>query len=468
MWGDGRLDRDGGSFRDPAGYVISGDEQILRAITTAGEADFQAVQSSGFLEDLVQKGILTGYADSAVSTTDFRPAHGHPVVRLIEHPRLPFISYPYEWCFSALKAAALLQLDLLIESVDRGFILKDASAFNVQFVDTRPVFIDHLSFRPYQEGEYWLGHEQFVRQFFSPLLVEWLTGLSPCPWYRGALDGLPSDDVLKILSLVDRLRPAVLLHITLPSWFAKRHRQKEPTTLGKRKLLPRVALQRIFRGLHRSIERLTPPATSGTWSDYATNNSYGTAAADMKKRFVAEAVTSAAPQQLWDLGCNTGDYAFVALEAGAQRVIGLEGDRSAAEEAFRRASSRGACFLPLCVDVLNPTSGAGWRERERGGLTARARPDFVMALALIHHLAFRGNVPLEDIIDWLVGFAPEGVIEFVPKHDPMVVQLLALRSDLFASYDEAHFRQLIGKHARIVREKTLPGSGRLLIQFSRS
>jgi ribosomal protein L11 methylase PrmA len=171
---------------------------------------------------------------------------------------------------------------------------------------------------------------------------------------------------------------------------------------------------------------------------------------------------------LWDIGCNTGDYAFLALEAGADRVIGLEADNRAVEYAFRRAVERNARFLPLRMNVLNPSPSSGWRQRERPGLDLRMRgADFILALALVHHLAFRGNVPLEDIVAWLVSLAPAGVIEFVPKQDPMVQVLLSSRSDNFASYTEEVFRRAVQANSRIVAEERLDGSGRLVVHYVR-
>ena len=110
---------------------------------------------------------------------------GAAAVHLLEHPRVPFISYPYEWSASLLRKAALHHLDTQLEALERGFTLSDATAYNVQFVGPKPVFIDHLSFRPYRDGEIWAGHRQFCMQFLNPLIIWSRLGIAPNPWYRG-------------------------------------------------------------------------------------------------------------------------------------------------------------------------------------------------------------------------------------------------------------------------------------------
>ena len=67
---------------------------------------------------------------------------------MLEHERVPVVSYPYEWSFAMLREAAALQLDVLRAALDEGMSLKDGTAYNVQFVGSRPTFIDVGSFEP--------------------------------------------------------------------------------------------------------------------------------------------------------------------------------------------------------------------------------------------------------------------------------------------------------------------------------
>ncbi|MGH6917125.1 MAG: class I SAM-dependent methyltransferase, partial [Geminicoccaceae bacterium] len=139
----------------------------------------------------------------------------------------------------------------------------------------------------------------------------------------------------------------------------------------------------------------------------------------------------------------------------------------ALDAAFVRAESEGLSFLPLFLDLANPTPSQGWGERERRGLTDRASADAVLALALVHHLAIGRNIPLEEVVAWFVGLAAHGVIEFVPKSDPMVQRLLRLREDIFDDYTEQAFIGHLQSQARVVRRVTVSKTDRKLFWFSR-
>jgi ribosomal protein L11 methylase PrmA len=224
----------------------------------------------------------------------------------------------------------------------------------------------------------------------------------------------------------------------------------------------------MLRGLRSWIARLEPGGPKRTvWSDYAGETSYAPAEAEAKRAFVAGFVSRVRPGTVWDLGCNTGDYSAAALEAGARRVVGFDFDRAAAGRAFERARRESLDFLPLVLDAANPTPSQGWAEAERPGLHARADADALLALALVHHLAIGRNVPLPRVAGWLVDLAPAGVVEFVPKSDPMVGELLRLREDIFDGYDEPQFLSALGERAEILETARVSASGRLLVSFRR-
>ena len=196
-------------------------------------------------------------------------------------------------------------------------------------------------------------------------------------------------------------------------------------------------------------------------------NTYAPPEAAAKQAFVAEFVEKTRPETVFDLGCNTGHYSETALGAGAQRVVGFDFDQTALDLAFQRASAKALQFTPLYLDAANPTPSQGWQQRERHGLAERLKADAVIALAFEHHLAIGRNVPLGQVVAWICGFAPAGVIEFVAKSDPTVRRMLKLREDIFADYTREQFEAHLSACARIVASRTVSPEGRTLYWFQK-
>ncbi|MCH8342466.1 MAG: class I SAM-dependent methyltransferase [Planctomycetes bacterium] len=456
------------SFRDPSGRVFLRDGRIFRTVTRRAAADFQRVVETGLLEELAREDLLVPWRQ--VPLADAAPVDGN-VVKVLEHDRLDFISYPYEWSFAGLKAAAILHLDIQLRALSKGITLSDASAYNVQFVGPRPVFIDHLSFRPYREGEFWRGHRQFCDQFLNPLLLRAWLGIPHNAWYRGAMEGIPAVAVAATLPWRAWLAPRIATHVMFPAWFERLALRSSNSAVSRKvskTKLPRRSFERMLRSLRSWIAGLRPKGAAKTvWSDYAASNTYTGAEAQKKRVFVARFAERVKPALLWDIGCNTGEYAQVALEAGAALAIGFEYDPGALERAFHRAESRDLRFLPLYLDAANPSPSQGWNQAERDGLAARGPAPGLLALAVVHHLCVGRNIPLADAVAWLVGQAHQGVIEFVPKKDSMVQALLSFREDIFDDYCDESFDCALSMVAKVVHSETITESGRRLVWYER-
>jgi ribosomal protein L11 methylase PrmA len=453
-----------GSFRDPSGRVYELGGRILRTVADHFAPDFDFVESTGLFQHLIKQKWLVPFekAENSVlssATNNFK--------YVLEVSRLPFISYPYEWSFPALKAAALLHLEIHLAALEYGVTLSDASAYNIQFHGTRPIFIDHLSFRRYRPGEIWAGHRQFCEQFLNPLLLRAFFGIPHNAWYRGTQEGIGAQELSRLLKWQHRLSWSVLTHVILQAFF-QRSVEKDSVKLEKANLRPDAfplsSLRRMLKKLHSWISGLHPAdSTKTVWQDYSKTHSYSSAEAESKRRFVAEFVTKEKPKLIWDLGCNTGDYCITALQAGAKYAVGFDYDQGALDLAFARAHEQYLAFQSLFFDAANPAPNQGWNERERSGLQARAAADAVLALAFIHHLAIARNIPLDQLVDWITNLAPAGIIEFVPKSDPMVQSLLCRREDIFSDYTKEDFLNYVENRATIVNTATVSSSGRLLV-----
>ncbi len=458
--------RDAGSFRDPSGSVLVAADRVFRTVMPFAAADYESTRRSGILEELAAGGLVL---DERPVGKEVLGSLGEGASYVVEHPKLPFISYPYEWCFHALKDAALLHLDVHLRCLERGVTLSDASAFNIQFRGPAPVFIDTLSFRPYREGEIWAAHRQFCDHFLNPLLLRALLGIPHNAWYRGTMDGIPLEHLANALPFRAKLSWNVLKHVVLHSLLEKASASGRATGAAGQVRLPPAAFRRILTGLRDWVGALQPKDRSKTvWQDYARANSYSEEEARKKAQFVTEFAAATKPALLWDLGCNSGEYSKAALGAGAGLCVGFDFDAGAVEAAYLRAKAEKLNLLPLHLDATNPSPSQGWAQHERKGMRERAPADAILALALVHHLAVARNVPLDYVVDWLTGLGRTGIIEFVQKDDPMVRELLRLREDIFPDYSEQNFERALRARARIRKVEQVCATGRKLYWFERS
>ena len=459
---------DPASYRDPSGRVYIRGGRVFRTVMPYASGDFDYVQSTGIIEELEKEGLI-------VESKQIDPAilgeEGAGACYVIEHPRLPFISYPYEWSFSALKTASLIFLDIQLRALAKGVTLSDATAYNIQFVGPKPIFIDRLSFRRYREGEFWLGHKQFCEQFLNPLLLRSIFGIPHNSWYRGALEGITSDDLVGLLPWRRKFTWKILTNVVLPVAFQKKATEDlvaEQAKSYKKRKLPLVTFRRILESLKEWISGLKPADTEKSiWSDYAKTHNYSIEELEHKSKYVSHFIESLKPKLVGDLGTNIGDYAAVALKAGAAYVIGFDYDQKALEIAFSRAQEERLQYLPLFLDGANPTPDQGWAQKERKGLSNRLAADAILVLAFTHHLAIGRNIPLPELLNWLTSLAPKGVVEFVPKSDPMIKCMLNFREDIFHDYTEERFLCYLETVANIVETEVVSSSGRRLIRYSR-
>lgn len=464
--------RDAGSFRDPSAYIFEEDGRIIRAIMPAAADRFAQMYDAGILAKLAEKGLMiatTRIPADAAQLKRFRGARDDMAAALYAHPKVPMITYPYEWSFSQLKDAALAHLDLQIAALGLGYELSDATAYNMQFVDGRPVHIDAMSLRPYKDGVHWAGYNQFCRQFVLPLLLEAWAGLGFQKIYRGSIDGISFEDALAVLPR-RRLFTSMsgLLHVYLHGRAVMAKSSQAKTQADLTRSLPKsryLAILEQLRGFIAGLESAKRPASY--WKTYAAINSYSEPMRDTKLQFVEAWAKRQKPGVIWDIGGNTGDFSLAAIKGGAQFSVILDGDLDSLESAYRLRTKKGDKLLPLLMNLVDPTPNLGWRQKERKGLAERANADGITALAVIHHMCIGGNLPLAEAVRWLLDLAPTGIIEFVPKGDPMVDQLLQVRDDIFDDYTEEVFLATVSENNTIVNRHKFSENGRLLVSFER-
>ena len=454
--------RDPGSFRDPDGFVFCQGDGVYRAVSASGAERWRQFVTSGLAEELQSAGMLVPTRQvpgTSLGTAINLPANGI----VLQHDVIPFLSYPYEWTFAMLRDAAQLHLDILERTLPRGWSLKDATPFNVQFRGSIPLFVDVLSFSPLKAGEPWAGYNQFCRTMLYPLMLEAYKHVPFQPWLRSELEGIDPEVFGRMFRGLERLRPGVLSHVSAQAYLQRKFSNADysvrdrVTSAG---ITPEM-IARNVRGLRKLVERLRPAEDRTTWSDYARSH-YQPEALVMKEDFVREVVDGRTFKLVWDLGCNDG--LFARLVAGsAATVVAMDSDAGSIDRLYRALQQeQRSNILPLLMNLANPSPSQGWASRERQSLVARGKPELTLALALVHHMTITANVPLPALLDWLAELTNELVVEFMSKEDPMVQKLLLNKDDTYSDYNRESFERYLQERFTIVRSAALPGSTRYL------
>lgn len=459
------MERLGSSFRDPAGFLFRDGDRLLRQVNAEYAPDYDLLMGSGLYDALTAGGMLVRHREVAPPFSGFGPAY-----RVLEPERVPFVSYPYEWCFGELRDAALLTLRIQDAALDHGMTLKDASAFNVQFTGAAPVLIDTLSFERYRPGEPWIAYRQFCQHFLAPLLLMGGVDARLAGLWRAHLDGIPLDLASRLLPRGSWLRPGVALHVHLHARSLARHADTSPRAAARAPRVSETALRGLVDSLRSTIHALRWRPAATEWADYVQTRRYSAQAVAAKAALVREylACIDPAPGTVWDLGANTGEFSRIAAETGA-RVVAFDVDPAAVERSYQAARAEGgSSLLPLVLDLANPTPGLGWAGEERDAWLRRGPADVVLALALVHHLAIGNNVPLDAVAALLAQAGRTLLIEFVPKDDEQVQRLLRSRRDVFPGYTRQGFEAAFATRFRTLRSDAIEGSGRRMYLMERT
>jgi len=451
------------SFRDPSGFLFRRDGALYRQVSTRYREAYDRLMTGGLYAELVEAGLLVRHEEADVSLAAAEGAY--KVLRPVE---LPFISFPYEWCFRQLQDAALTTLEIQRRALAKGMWLKDASAYNIQFLDGRSLLIDTLSFEPYPEGQPWVAYRQFCQHFLAPLALMSRTDIRLGQLSRVHLDGVPLDLASRLLPRRTWFSLGLAMHLHAHAKTIVRYsdRATEPRSVTGR--FSRSSLEALVQSLTSTVRKLTWRGGDTEWADYyEANNNYSDDAMKEKIRLVGEMLDAVKPATVWDLGANTGRFSRLASERGAFTVA-WDIDPSCVEANYRQVSrGRERNLMPLLLDLTNPSPPLGWANAERDSVAARGAAGMVLALGLIHHLAIANNVPLPSVASYLAGLGKTLVIEFVPKEDSQVRKLLSSREDIFDAYHVAGFEAAFRSCFEVERVASIPGSQRTLYLMKR-
>jgi hypothetical protein len=445
------------SFRDPSGFLFARDGVLFRQINRVYAEDYSRLMESGLYDKLVKAGLLIPHVEVGQAWAE------SDAFKIIQPERVPFISYPYEWAFSQLKDAALATLSIQKRALKYVMSLKDASAYNIQFVRGRAALIDTLSFERYKEGQPWVAYRQFCQHFLAPLALMAYRDVRLSQLLRVYVDGVPLDLASRLLPARTRLNFGLLAHIHLHAGAEKRFAGQS----ARAARMSRNALVGLIESLESTVRKLSWKPAGTKWSNYYDITNYSDAAFEHKKQLVAEWTKRLNPKLVWDLGANTGVFSRAASSSGAF-TVSFDVDPAAVEQNYLQAKrEKEQNVLPLQIDLTNPSPALGWANRERESFGERGPADLVLALAVVHHLAITNNVPLPQLADFFAESGKWLVIEFVPKSDSQVRTMLASREDIFPNYTREGFESAFERRFVIHESAAVHESERRLYLMER-
>jgi hypothetical protein len=453
---------DASSFRDPFGCIFFHKEKVYRSIFSPGLPDFEAASKAGIYEKLIDAGLLIEHKEV------YAPKRAPQKTALcLEHPKIPMVSYPWEWPFSFLKEAALIHLEAMEFLIPKGFWLRDASAFNIQYDGERLRLIDTLSIGRRAPDSPWVAYGQFCSHFLAPLALAAFRDIRLLSLWRNYIDGIPLDLASNLIPLKKRYSPGLYMHLNLHAKFQAASEKRSDKKSEKPNRKPKVndrGLIGLIRSLRRTVQKINWGRTSKIWENYSEIRTYEQSDIKQKAEYVTKAIKHTNPKIVWDLGGNTGEYSKLAAENGAY-TVSIDGDPACTEHIYQIiCKERGVrSLLPLTMDLANPSPGLGWDGVERSNLMNRSQADLVLALALIHHLVLSSCIPLTKIAQWLACMGDRLLVEYIPQSDPMVQRLLANRNDVHLPYNRKAFQDGFGRYFQFLDELSLTNGRTLFI-----
>lgn len=446
------------SFRDPSGFIYEHERTIYRFVSSAYKEHYDKFLQSGLADELRKKQLLLPFTEVAVNHTGRTNWY-----KTLEPQQIPFISYAWEWCFEQLKDAALATLSLCNHALQKGMILKDATPSNIQLVDGKCKLIDTLSFETYNEGEPWVAYRQFCECFLNPLLVTHYTGVDIHRLQLAYPDGIPASVAATLLPFKTKMKPILYLHVHLQAKISGKQQAAQKQTARK---ISKKNIEQILESLRSCIANLSLPEQKTTWNNYYSETILSNQYLSEKKTIVSSLLQELNYTSVLDLGANEGEFSLLCKPDA--KVIATDFDSSCINNLYKKIrQDKRSNISPLVIDLTYPSPSMGWMNEERKAFFSRTKVDVCMALALIHHLAIAKNISFEQLAAFFASICHILIIEFVPKDDPKVKELLTWREDIFEGYRVEEFERVFATKFKLIKKKALASTERILLVYQK-
>lgn len=430
--------REHSSYKDTDAAVFRDESRIYRKINKSYTKTFNHLMTSGLYKKLTEEKLLIEH--KVIEAEDNY---------IIIEPQKIFITYPWEWCFSKIKEAALATLKIQKTALEYNMTLKDANYFNIQFVKNRPVLIDTTSFEIYREGGAWCAYRQFCENFLTVLSLMAMKDIRLKGLILSNINGIPLDLTVKLLPFKCRFNPGLMMHIYLHSKMQNKYSDNKKKIEGGK--ISKEQLKLFIDNLYNIVNSINLPKEKTEWSNYYSETNYSKESFENKKELIKEFTSNIAHAKVIDFGANTGVFSRLFKDS---EVYSLDIDEMAVEYNYKKAVEDSENNItPLVYDISNPSPAVGFENRERPDLPSRlGEADLVLALALMHHLRITSNIPFERQAEYFKKFGRYLVIEYVSKTDSKVRQMLTNRADVFNDYTIEGFEKAFKKSYKILKK----------------
>lgn len=429
-------------FKDQSGFIFKNNDELYTQINQCHREDFDFLMSSNLYRSLVSRELLIPHKEADL-IVDMLECY-----KIIKPKPLPLISYPYEWSFSQLKDAALLTLFIQKTALNYGMSLKEASAFNIQFLNNKPIFTDILSFEKYRKYSSWAAYRQFCENFLAPLALMAYKDIRLNELLKSHLEGIPLDLASSILKSPAKFNFSVQTHIHMQAKSQKHYENKTNISL--------LGLKALISSLEFAINSIKLPESDTLWASYQSNSNYSDAFFKVKHDIIREYIKLLKPDSVLDLNSNVGEYSRIASERGIF-TIAADADPLAVEHNYLIAKkNKERNTLPILLDLVSPSPAIGWANKQCEAFSKRVYADTVMAMGFIHQLSITHNLPFENTADFFAQRGKSLIIEFIPKADPKVQKLLVGKKDSFNNYNCESFEQAYCKYFDIKAARGIP------------
>jgi len=446
------------SYRDPSGFIFNYNGQVYRQVNQLYKRDFDKCLQSGLYEHLISSNKLISHQILAENLNQSGEWY-----TTLKPDNIPFIAYPYEWCFEMWKDAALLTLDITCEAIKYGMLLKDASAYNLQWHRGRMMFIDSLSFEVYDTSKPWIAYKQFCEHFLAPLALMHYLKTPIQNMFLGYANGIPVTVAKKFLPFRSKLNLHTFLHLHFHG------KQQSKKQVGSQSTSPfsDSKLKNILSSLYNAINDFRFDDQTGVWSEYYKEASTRINYLDIKKDIVLNWVEKMSIKTVIDLGANEGEFSET-LSFRKIFTICVDFDHYSINKIYKKSKTLNNSFLyPILMDLTQPSPGIGVNNIERSSFIERTSMDLVLALALIHHLVIGKNLSFDDIAILFSNLGKNLIVEYIPKHDEMIQLMFKSKNDIYHWYNEEAFLNIFKKHYEVIENAEIGKSGRKLFLMQR-